>query len=168
MLWVFIGLLGGFAFVFLTKLYWSDASNRPDPKQAPRRGPLVTTALAVFAFALLMMITSGKLHWLSGAVTAVVPFLRRLTSLIRYAPLIANLFGKAPERPTPSTPATSTALTLAQARAMLEVSESASRAEIVAAHRRLMAKNHPDHGGSNYIAAQLNSARELLLGVADE
>jgi len=36
--------------------------------------------------------------------------------------------------------------------------------EIKAAHRRLMAAAHPDRGGSDWIAARLNQARDVLLG----
>lgn len=51
----------------------------------------------------------------------------------------------------------------ADARALLGVAADADRSAIIAAHRRLITRNHPDSGGTAGLAAQLNAARDLLL-----
>ena len=61
-----------------------------------------------------------------------------------------------PERAT-------TGMSRAEALKVLGLEEGASDDEIRAAHRRLMLQNHPDKGGTDYIAAKINEAKDVLL-----
>lgn len=62
----------------------------------------------------------------------------------------------------PPSPAASR-MDMDEARRILGVGADAGPDEIRAAHRRLVAKVHPDQGGSAELATRVNSARDLLL-----
>jgi hypothetical protein len=51
----------------------------------------------------------------------------------------------------------------ADALQVLGLAEGATPEDIRGAHRRLMRAAHPDHGGSDWLAARLNEARDILL-----
>ena len=54
-------------------------------------------------------------------------------------------------------------MTVPQALEVLGLESGVKREAIVEAHRRLIQKLHPDRGGSSYLAAQINRAKDVLL-----
>lgn len=56
-----------------------------------------------------------------------------------------------------------TDMTIDEALDILELDANPSDEDIQKAHKRMMAKFHPDKGGSHYMAVKINQAKELLL-----
>ena len=67
-------------------------------------------------------------------------------------------------RDTARPPAAEGPMDHAEALAVLGLTQGATEEDIRAAHRRLMRSAHPDRGGSAWMAARVNAARDLLLG----
>jgi hypothetical protein len=55
------------------------------------------------------------------------------------------------------------AMSRREAYEVLGLREGATPAEIIRAHRMLMKKFHPDHGGSTALAARVNQAKDVLM-----
>ena len=60
-------------------------------------------------------------------------------------------------------PHNATGLSRAEALSLLGLEEGATHDEIISAHRTLIQKVHPDRGGSDYLAAKINEAKDFLL-----
>ncbi|RAL54979.1 unnamed protein product [Cuscuta campestris] len=55
-------------------------------------------------------------------------------------------------------------MTRREAALILGVRESTPQDKVKEAHRRVMVANHPDAGGSHYLASKINEAKDTLLG----
>ena len=51
-----------------------------------------------------------------------------------------------------------------EAALILGVRQSATEEKVKSAHKMIMIANHPDSGGSDYLAAKINEAKDMMLG----
>jgi len=132
-----------------------------------RRKLIARYALYVLALALIGLALSGRLHWLGAVIAALLPFLQRLLQLALKAwPLLRFWKRKHPsssKQHQESAQAPTGQISREQACAILGLSSNPSAKQITDAHRKLMQKLHPDRGGSDYLAAQINQAKDTLL-----
>ena len=66
-------------------------------------------------------------------------------------------------RGTAEPPPASGTMSRTEAFQVLGLAEDATPEQVRDAHRKLMMANHPDRGGSTYLAAQINRAKDVLL-----
>ncbi|GKU91757.1 hypothetical protein SLE2022_069110 [Rubroshorea leprosula] len=57
-----------------------------------------------------------------------------------------------------------TTMTKREAALILGVRENATPDKVKEAHRKVMVANHPDAGGSHYLASKINEAKDVMLG----
>jgi hypothetical protein len=121
---------------------------------------LLTIAMMIVVWLAL----SGRLLAAAGALPVVMLWLSRMFTGLRYAQMFKRMLGGREDAKAQSPAPGSSHMTRAQALQVLGLQEGASAAEIKAAHRRLMTHLHPDVGGSDFLAQQINQARDVLLG----
>ncbi len=131
-------------------------------RQLGRKPPQEARGFSTKIFGAALMLVSAFLALRGAMVFAMPLFLAGagLFGLGKYLPQAANIMG---QRPSPTPPEPSTKMNAKEALSVLGLTQAASRDEIIAAHKRLQRTNHPDVGGSDYLAGKINQARDVLL-----
>lgn len=111
----------------------------------------LAASLATLVIALFYMALTGKLAAALGLGAAIIPF------------VIAYFRERRKIEEGSNTAQDSEIKTREDALEVLGLQDDASEDDIKAAYKKLMQKVHPDHEGSEWIAAKLNQARDFLL-----
>ncbi|MBX2868523.1 MAG: DnaJ domain-containing protein [Acidiferrobacterales bacterium] len=136
---------------------------RATPSQ--RNQSLRTVLLYGVGIALLLLVITGRIPWLFAIFSAAVPWISRAMTAKSLWNRFRNPAGTAREstRQQQQQGRSIESMTKSEAFEVLGLDASATRDEIVAAHRKLISKIHPDKGGTDYLARSINKAREVLL-----
>jgi DnaJ homolog subfamily C member 19 len=122
-------------------------------------------ALGVVSLALLLVLT-GRGGIALGALTLFGPLIWNRWRAAHPTGLGTGARSRAGPSPGggEAPPARGGAMTRQEAYQVLGLAPGATEADIRAAHHRLMRTAHPDAGGSDWLAARVNMARDVLLG----
>ncbi len=122
-------------------------------------------ALAGLTLALLLILTGrGALAFF--ALSLLFPLVRERWLMMRAGRggRFGSSEGAAPGSGGGSGRSAGTPMSRAEAYEVLGLSPGAGETEVREAYRRLMRSAHPDSGGSDWLAARVNQARDVLLG----
>ncbi len=124
-------------------------------------------ALGTTALALMLLAVTGKIHWIGAMIAAMIPLARRaLPFLIRYLPQLQQYQKNRNQSQSSNKQqqsSTDNTVDESSAYAILGLTKTATKEDVIRAHRRMMQKVHPDRGGSDFLAAQINAAKDLLV-----
>lgn len=123
---------------------------------------VIGSVLAVLA----LLAVTGHLNIITAAIAGLIALLPRAMQLLKYLPFISRLYEQnRPGQQQAQTPPPRGKQTMSKEEAMeiLGLKPGYKDEDVIQAHRRMMQKVHPDRGGSDYLAAQINKAKDTLL-----
>lgn len=134
--------------------------SKAEPHQV-KKG-LILGGLGLLVVVGIILIATGKLAGLFAVAAGLSPWVARAMRLHSLWQGFQRMTGQKPDEAATADPGS--LLTRPQAYEILGLKPGASEEDIKEAYHRLMRANHPDAGGSTWIASRLNQARDLLLG----
>ncbi len=131
---------------------------------------LVKALLISIAVLLVLLAAAGRVHWVGAALASLLAAARMLLPLaLRGLPLFMKWRqAQAEEKSGQKTSLDAGEMDEETALATLGLEKPTSREQIVAAHKRIIQSIHPDKGGSDLLAAQVNAAKTFLLKLYPE
>ena len=117
---------------------------------------LAWIGIGLLALGVIFLAVTGRMGAALAGLAGLAVWAGRILNLVH----IGRQFGfggKRSEKPSGA------AMTAEEAYRVLGLAPGATDEDIKAAHRRLIEQIHPDHGGSDYLAAKVNLAKDFLL-----
>ena len=105
---------------------------------------------------------TGRLTWAFASLPALLVWFARFRMAASIFKYFSRMTGRGGKTKTTNY-AFKEQMDVSEALEILGLEEGASPEEIKKAHHKLITGLHPDHGGSNYLAAKINRAKDVLL-----
>ncbi len=133
-----------------------------------RKKLIIKTVIGVILASLALLAATGKLNVLTAIIGGLIAMIPRVIGYLRYLPIISRLYSQTKQQNTQQnnrqTQTAKGAMSEEEALAILGLKPGATKEQVLNAHKRMMMKVHPDKGGSDHLAAQINKAKDTLIG----
>ena len=135
---------------------------------AERKKLIIWSVVGGIMAVLAVLAVTGHLNIITAAIAGAIALLPKLLQFAKYLPFISRLYAQKDqqqEQYRAQAPPKNGKATMSNDEAMevLGLSPGHTKDDVIQAHRRMMQKMHPDRGGSDYLAAQINKAKDTLL-----
>lgn len=134
-----------------------------------RKKSMIKYGLYLAAIVLIILVLLGRLHWISAGIAALLPLAQKLFYTgMRVMPFLKywqtqKQKGDSSSDQQASSNTFSGKMSVAEAQEIMGLDTIENAAQVSKRHKQLMQKMHPDRGGSDYLAAQINQAKETLI-----